>query len=252
MTAQISALDVPTPDGSADAILAAPEGAGPHPGVVMYMDAFGLRPRLEEMAARVAREGFVVLVPNVFYRDGRAPVVELGDLSDPQGRKAAFEKLMPIMQHLRPDAFARDAEAYVAALLDDARVADGPVGAVGYCMGGALALRTAAQVPDKVAAVASFHGGRLATDQPDSPHLLLGRVEAEVYVGHADHDASMPPEQQERLEEALTAAGLRHRTELSDGAAHGFTMADTAVYDEAATERHWDRLLDLFARTLRP
>jgi carboxymethylenebutenolidase len=118
-------------------------------------------------------------------------------------------------------------------------------------MGGALALRTAAHFPDRVAAAASFHGGRLATDQPDSPHLLADRLEAEVYLGHADNDASITPEQQETLVDALTSAGVRFVSEVYDGAAHGFTMADTAAYDEGAEARHWDRLLDLFARTLR-
>ena len=168
----------------------------------------------------------------------------------PETRSAAFEKLGPVMQALTPDRAMRDADAYLAFLGTDERVHEGPVGTVGYCMGGALALRTAAHAPDRVAAVASFHGGRLATDRPDSVHLLAGRITAEVYIGHADNDGSMPPEQQERLGKALSEAGVRHRTELYAGATHGFTMADTAAYDEAATERHWDRLTDLFARTL--
>jgi carboxymethylenebutenolidase len=250
MTAQITTIEIPAADGVADALLATPDEAGPHPGVLLYMDAFGLRPRLEEMALRLAGEGYVVLVPNVFYRSGRAPVIELGDLSDPAARAGMFEKLAPIMQELTPEAAMRDADAYLTFLADDERVSTGPIGTVGYCMGGALAIRTAAHAPDRVAAVASFHGGRLATDQPDSPHLLADRLEAEVYVGHADNDHSMPPEQQERLSEALAAAGLKHRAELYAGAAHGFTMADTAAYDEAATERHWERLLDLLGRTL--
>lgn len=251
MDVETQAVDIATADGVADAILASPVGALPRPGVLMYMDAFGLRARLEEMASRLAAAGYVVLVPNVFYRHGRAPVVELGDLADPERRGAVFESLRPVMQGLRPDLAMRDAEAYLSFLGADHRVCDAPVGTVGYCMGGALALRTAAHVPARVAAVASFHGGRLATDRPDSPHLLADRVTAEVYVGHADDDASMPPEQQQRLSDALTSAGVNHRAELYEDAVHGFTMADTAAYDEAATERHWERLLDLFHRTLR-
>jgi carboxymethylenebutenolidase len=122
----------------------------------------------------------------------------------------------------------------------------------GYCMGGALALRTAAHRPEQIAAAAAFHPARLATDAPDSPHLLADRITAEVYVGSADGDPGMPPEQQSRLDEALTEAGVRHTCEQYDGAAHGFTMADTAVYDEAATARHWDNLLGLLGRNLRP
>lgn len=250
MEARVTPVDVPTPDGDADAILAAPVQGGPFPGVLMYMDAFGLRPRLEEMASRLASAGYVVLVPNVFHRSGRAPVVELPDLTEPEHRAAVFEKLMPLIERLAPEQVARDAEVYLSFLAADDRVAAGPVGVVGYCMGGALALRAAAHAPEQVAAVASFHAGRLATDRPDSPHLLVDRIKAEVYVGHADNDHGMPPEQQARLAEALTSAGVKHRTELYDGAAHGFTMADTAAHDEAATERHWDRLLDLLDRAL--
>ena len=250
MRTQTTAIDIPTADGVADAILITPVEGGPHPGVLLYMDAFGLRPRLEAMAGQLAGQGYAVLVPNVFYRSGRTPVVELGDLTVPETRSAAFEKLGPVMQVLTPDRAMRDADAYLAFLGTDERVHDGPVGTVGYCMGGALALRTAAHAPDRVAAVASFHGGRLATDRPDSAHLLVGRITAEVYIGHADNDGSMPPEQQERLAKALSEGGVRHRTELYEGATHGFTMADTAAYDAAATERHWDRLTDLFARTL--
>jgi carboxymethylenebutenolidase len=118
-------------------------------------------------------------------------------------------------------------------------------------MGGALALRTAAHRPEQVAAVAAFHPGRLVTDAPDSPHLLVDRLRAEVYIASADNDRSMTPEQQQRLDQALTEAGVRHVCEQYDGATHGFTMSDTAVYDEAATERHWSALLDLLSRTLR-
>jgi carboxymethylenebutenolidase len=216
----------------------------------MFMDAFGLRPRLEEMASRLAAHGYAVLVPNVFWRSGRAPVVELPDLSDPQARGTVFERLGPVMQALTPELATRDADAWLDFLAGDDRVADGPVGAVGYCMGGALAIRLAAHAPERVAAVATFHAGRLVTDAPDSPHRLLGRLGCEVYVGHADHDQSMSPEHQEVVAEAMGSAGVEHRTELYEGAAHGFTMADTAAYDEPATERHWEVLLDLFGRRL--
>ena len=250
MNLETATIDVPTPDGSADAYVSAPADGGPHPGVLLYMDAFGPRPRLEEMADRIAAEGYVVLVPNVFYRNGRAPLIDTAELTRPENREKLFEALGPMMQALTPELAMRDAEAYLAWFAGDSRVADGPVGTTGYCMGGGLALRTAATFPDRVAAAASFHGGRLATDAENSPHTVVGRIAGEVYVAHADNDASMPPEQQERLERALDEAGVTHTCELYDGAAHGFTMADTAAYDEAATARHWDNLLPLFARTL--
>ena len=246
---QTETVAVPTPDGSADAYLAQPDD-GRHPAVLFFMDAFGPRPRLEEMARRIAAGGYVVLVPNVFYRHGLAPLMELPDLSDPGQRTAAFAKLGEFMASLTPAAALRDAEAYLDFLAGLPGTDDGPVGLTGYCMGGALALRTAAAFPARVAGAASFHGGRLASDAPDSPHLLLDQVSAELYFGHADHDHSMPAEQIERLDAALEAAGLDYRSELYAGASHGFTTSDTAAYDEAATERHWAALLDLLKRRL--
>lgn len=245
-----STVEIPTRDGVADGFLVAPTKGGPHPGVLFYMDAFGLRPRLEEMAGRIAEEGYVVLVPNVFYRQGPAPLLDLSDLADPEARGRLFEILRPWMAQLGPEPAMSDAEAYLDFLTCVASVKDGPVGVTGYCMGGALALRTAAHRPTQVAAVAAFHPARLATDAPDSPHLLAHRLLAEVYVASADHDPGMPPEQQARLDEALTAAKVRHLCEQYDGAAHGFTMSDTAAYDGAATERHWKALLELLARNL--
>ncbi|MBC9729858.1 dienelactone hydrolase family protein [Streptomyces sp. TRM68367] len=251
MTAvQATAVDVPTEDGTADAYLAHPGDGGPHPAVLLYMDAFGLRPRLKAMADRLAGAGYTVLVPNVFYRHGRAPVVEMPEFIDPGARPEIFERLRPIMQDLTPEQAMRDAGAYLRWLAECPAAADGPVALTGYCMGAGLALRTAGTYPDRVAAAAGFHGGRLATDAPDSPHLVAERVTAELYFGHADDDPSLPPEQIARLEEALTAAGVRHRCEIYAGAGHGYTQADTSAYDEAAEERHWAALLDLLKRTL--
>lgn len=249
--ASAGTVEIATPDGVADAILALPAGDGPWPAVLVFMDAFGVRGRLEEMALRLATEGYVVCVPNLFYRAGRAPVVELPDLTDPEARGAVFGELMPLMQALTPELALRDAAAYLEFLAADDRVVSGPVATVGYCMGGALALRTASEFPDRVAAVGSFHAGRLATDAPDSPHLGFGAMRAEVYLAHADNDGSMPPEQQAAVERALSDGGVAHQAELYVGAAHGFTMADTAAYDDAATERHWENLLALLDRTLR-
>jgi carboxymethylenebutenolidase len=247
---QLSNVDVPTPDGAADAYLVRPGERGRYPAVLLYMDAFGPRPRLAEMAERIAGEGYVVLVPNVFYRHGRAPLVDLEDLQRPENRSTMFDKLRPVMASLTPELAVRDAGGYLDYLAGLDCTDGGPVGITGYCMGGALALRTAAAHPDRVAAVASFHGGRLATDAPDSPHLLADRLTAELYFGHADHDHSMTPEQIRTLEQALDAAGVSYRSEVYPGAQHGFTMADTAAYDEAGTERHWTELLGLLDRRL--
>jgi carboxymethylenebutenolidase len=250
MTAvQGTAVDVPTEDGTADAYLAHPEDGRPRPAVLLYMDAFGLRPRLRAMADRLAGAGYTVLVPNVLYRHGRAPVVELPEFIDPGARPEIFERLGPIMMSLTPELAMRDADAYLRYLEQCPAAADGPVALTGYCLGAGLALRTAGTYPDRVAAAAGFHGAYLATEAPDSPHRVAGRITAEVYFAHADQDQAMPPEQQERLEAALTAAGVRHRCEVYAGARHGYTQADTAAYDAEATERHWAALLDLLKRT---
>jgi carboxymethylenebutenolidase len=243
-------IDLPTPDGTADAYLAHPGDGAPHPGVLLYMDAFGLRPSLEEMARRLAGQGYTVLVPNLFYRSGRAPVVELPEFIDPAERPELFGRLFPLMTAHTPELAMRDAGAYLDWMAASPVVADGPVGTAGYCMGGALAVRTAAAYPDRIAAAGAFHAGRLATDAEDSPHRAVDRVTAELYFGHADNDPSMPAEQIASLERALDAAGVRYRSDLYEGAQHGYTQTDTAAYDAEAAERHWRALLDLFGRTL--
>lgn len=245
-----STADITTADGTADAHLVHPDDGRAHPGVLMYMDAFGLRPQLHRMAARLAEAGFTVLVPNVFYRHGRSPVVELPEFIDPGQRPEIFAELGPMMQELTPELVQRDADAYLRHLARIPEAAEGPVGVVGYCMGAALGLRTAGTHPDRVAAMAGFHGANLATEAADSPHRTAESVQAELYFGHADQDAGMPPEQIERLDGALSAAGVPHRSEVYTGASHGYTQADTAAYDAEATERHWRALLDLLHRNL--
>ncbi|MFF4520130.1 dienelactone hydrolase family protein [Streptomyces bluensis] len=245
-----STVDVPTPDGTADAYLAVPDGNAQHPAVLMYMDAFGLRPHLKKMADRLAAAGYTVLVPNVMYRHGRAPLVELPEFINPAERPEIIQNIRPFMVTLTPEAAMRDAAAYLDWLAASPLTTDGPAGVTGYCMGAGLALRTAGTHPDRVAAAAGFHGAYLATDAPDSPHLLADRVTAELYFGHADQDATNPAEQIDRLDKALTAGGVRHRTEVYAGAHHGFTQADTAMHDAEATERHWTALLDLLNRAL--
>ncbi|MEU2955684.1 dienelactone hydrolase family protein [Streptomyces xanthochromogenes] len=251
MAVRGSAVDIPTQDGMADAYFVHPDGDGRHPAVLLYQDAFGPRPALNAMADRLAAEGYAVLVPNVFYRQGRSPVVPLPAHIDHDNRGVLFAELGPLMQGLTPDLVVADAHAYLGWLADCPQAADGPVGITGYCMGARLALYTAGSYPDRVAAVGGFHGGRLATDQPDSPHLAAATMTAEAYFGHADQDESMPLAQQELLEKALTEAGVIHRCEVYQGAGHGYTQSDTSEFDPEATERHWAALLDLFGRTLR-
>lgn len=242
-------VDIPTEDGVADAYLAHPADGRPHPGVLLYMDAFGLRPHLRAMADRLAGAGYTVLAPNSFYRSGRAPVVGLPEFIGPEDRSALFQEIGPLVRGLTPDLSMPDAGAWLRWLSARPETAAGPMGVTGYCLGARLALLTAGTYPDLVAAAAGFHGGGLATDDPNSPHLVAEHVRAELYFGHADQDHSMPSEQVDRLDKALTAAGLRHRGEVYPGAEHGYTQADTSSYDREADERHWAALLDLLGRT---
>ncbi|MET7473365.1 dienelactone hydrolase family protein [Streptomyces sp. NPDC005648] len=247
---QGSSVDITTPDGTADAYFVHPSGNDLHPAVLLLMDAFGLRPHLRSMADRLAGAGYAVLVPNVFHRYGRAPVVELPEFINPAERPEIIQQLGPAARTLTPEGAMRDAAVYLDWLAASPRTTDGPVGLTGYCMGAGLALRTAGTYPDRVAAAAGFHGAYLATDAPDSPHLLAEHITAELYFGHADQDPTNPAEQIDRLDKALNAAGVRHRAEVYEGAHHGFTQADTAMHSAEATERHWTALLDLFGRTL--
>lgn len=246
-------IEIPAADGPAEAILAMPStGHGPFPGVLFYMDAFGLRPRIEEMAQRIAEWGYIVLAPNVFYREGTVAQLDPGvDMTSEAGRKAAGQIAFPRVGRLTAGPAVRDIDAWISALSAADGVSPGPMGTTGYCMGARLAVRTASAHPERIAACGGFHGGGLATDAPDSPHLGLARARARFVFGHADHDKSMERDAVARLGEALAAAGLPSSNEIYPGAAHGYTMADSAAYDEAATERHFTELRDLFDGTLK-
>lgn len=232
-------IPVPSPGstGTAEALVAGPDD-GSAPGVLFYMDAYGLRPQIEQMVDRIAGWGYSVLAPNVFHRDGT-----VADLV------AEREHAMERVRGLTPDQVLADAPAYLAALRE--RCADGPVGTTGYCMGGRLAVRTANAYADDVAAVGGWHAGGLVTDEDDSPHLGIGAARAEFVFGHADNDRSMTPDNVRVLGEALSQAGRVFINDVYAGAAHGYTMADTPAYQEAGAERHFRALESLLERTLR-
>ena len=241
-------VEITTEDGVADGYLARPtDDDGRRGGVLFLVDAFGLRPQIERMADRIAERGVVVLAPNVFYRHGRAPVLPMPDLEDPDQRGPFMEKIRPMMRELSPERIASDSRGYLDFL---AGVARGPFAITGYCMGARLGWRIATAHPDRVVALAGFHAGGLATDDADSPHRSAGELTVEAYFGHADNDQSMTPENIAALERALDEAGVTYRSEVYAGAAHGYTMADTAMYNEAAAERHFDALSALLDRTI--
>jgi carboxymethylenebutenolidase len=242
-----STVDISTPDGTANAYLSRPDDR-PHPGVLFIMDAYGLRPTIDEIADRIAADGYVVLAPNVFYRAGRAPVLPMPDVSDPEQRASFFQSIRPLMEQLTPERIASDGDAYLDYL--EHMAAPGPVAITGYCMGARLGWRIAAAHPHRVAALGGFHAGGLVTDDADSPHRSADQLQAELYFGFADQDQSMTAEQITTLERALEETGARFTSEVYEGAAHGYTMADTPAYNEPARERHFRELAGLLSRTL--
>ena len=240
-------IDIATADGTADAYLSLPDGGRPAHGVLLCMDAFGLRPRISEMADRIAARGYAVLAPNLFYRSGRAPIFVVPDLSDPEARGAFFGRIRPLIDALTPERIVSDGGAYLDALAEHAGE---PAALTGYCMGVRMAWRVAGAYPDRVAALAGFHAGGLVSDDPDSPHLSADRLRARVLFGHADNDRSMTPEHIRTLDAALDAAAVEHQTAVYKGAQHGYTMSDTAAYDEPAAERSFAELYALLDTAL--
>ena len=240
-------VEVSTPDGTADCYFVHPS-SGAHPGVLVWPDALGLRPAFEQMGRRLAESGYAVLVVNPYYRSTRAPVVEEGA----SFRDAATrEVIMPLMRSLSAETNVTDAKAFVA-FLDAQDAVDGErkMGTTGYCMGGAMTMRTAAAFPERIGAGASFHGGRLVTDAPDSPHRLVGKMRAHYLFAIAENDDQKQPEAKTVLREAFDAAGLPAEIEVYAGALHGWCPPDSAVYHEAQAERAWSRLLALFETAL--
>ncbi|EPC03328.1 dienelactone hydrolase [Litchfieldella anticariensis FP35 = DSM 16096] len=243
------AIEISAADGTIDAHVFTPGNAdGPLPAVVLFTDIGGLRPCYHEKAQRVADNGYAVLMPNVYYRDAIGPLVPEGkSFRDPDVRPTLLE----YAAHLTPEAQSRDFAALLDCIDGEAEFADGKVGVVGYCMTGAFALRIAAEHPGRVAAAAGFHSARLAdADDPNSPVHVVGTIEGRVYLGHADKDELLPPEQIARMDRALADAGVHFTTELYKGAAHGFTAKDAPSYDAVADARHHKRLAMLLEETL--
>lgn len=245
--ASVETIEIAAPEGVADALLARPDG-GSHRGVLFVMDAFGLRPTIAEMVERIARDGYVVLAPNVLYRAGRSPLVDQDELGDPERRSEAFARLRPHITGLGRERVAADGAAFLDALADAG--AEGRVAVTGYCMGGRVGWWLAVTHPGRVAAVAAFHTGGLVTDGDDSPHRAAADVRAELLFGFADEDPSMTREQIATLERTLDETGVRATVGVYDGARHGYTMADQPVFDADARERHFAELGALLERGL--
>lgn len=244
-----STVTIETRDGRCEASVFRPStGSGPWPAILFFMDGIGIRPALFAMGERMAEHGYFVLLPDLFYRAGPYTAVDPKKLfSDPEVREAWRSKF--IASANQANAMS-DVSAFLDFLAKQKDVAPGKIGTSGYCMGGGLSLATAGHFPERVAAAASFHGARLATDAPDSPHLLAPKMKARVYVAGAIEDAGFPDDMKARLERALADAGVAHTVETYP-AKHGWVPSDTPVHDAACAERHWKALFDLFDATLR-
>jgi carboxymethylenebutenolidase len=241
-------VNVPMASGVSDAALFYPEGKGPWPAVLVWTDILGLRPVFREMGRRLAAEGYVVLVPNPFYRSAKAPVVDGSfDFNKPEDRN----KVMPMAAALTPDAGISDAKDYTT-FLDMQSQTDKKkkMGVQGYCMGGPLTFRTAGTRADRIGAAATFHGGGLVTDKPDSPSAMISKMKAEVLCCVAANDDKTQPDAKDKLKEGFAAAHLKATVEVFDGCNHGWTVRGSAVYNEAGAERAWSEMSGLYKRAL--
>lgn len=247
-------VEVKTPDGLCDAVFIHP-ASGSCAGVLVWPDALGLRPTMRDIGKRIAAEGYSVLVPNPFYRTAKAPVF---DASFNFQNQADMAKLQQMAGPLKaPGAAEKDAIAYVGFLDAQPQVNKSKkIGTQGYCMGGPLVFRTAAAVPNRVGAGASFHGGGLVTDGPDSPHLLAPKIKARMYIGIASNDDEKPPDAKDKLKQAFAAANVPAEIEVYPGALHGWCIPDMPmrdgkpIYNKSDAERAWSKLVALYKMAL--
>jgi carboxymethylenebutenolidase len=238
-----SDVTITTPDGTCDAYFVHPS-SGTAPGVLLWPDIFGLRPAMRTMGKRLAESGYAVVVVNPFYRTKKAPTAA-------QGAATPIPDLMPLARALNEQTQMTDAKAFVAWLDQQPSVAKNrKIGTQGYCMGGPIAFRTSAAAPDRVGAVASFHGGGLVTDQPSSPHAQASRTKAQFLIAIASNDDQRAPTEKDVLKETFTKANLPAEIEVYTGAAHGWCPPDSGVYNEPQAEKAWSRLLALYAKAL--
>jgi len=242
-------VEITTADGICPSFVFRPLGDnGPWPAVIVYMDGVGIRPAMLDLGLRLSKSGYFVLLPDLFYRAGPyEPMDARTVFSDPEQLKRLREKFA---SHVSQAKVMADTRAFLDYLASEPDVKAGGVGVTGYCMGGTMALTAAGTYPERIVAAASFHGSRLATDAPESPHLLAPKMKARIYVAGALEDPTFPDEAKQRLETALSEAGVEHVVETYP-ARHGWVLSDTPVHDVAACERHWRELTALFAATLR-
>ena len=240
-------VSIATPDGKADAYFVAPT-RGKHPAVLIWPDIMGLRPAFRQMADRLAQSGYAVLVVNQFYRSTKAPFLAPGESYD---QPAVREKIAPMVKALSPERTVKDARAF-AAFIDEQPDVDTKRGmaTTGYCMGGPMVFRTAAAMSDRIRAAATFHGGGLVTDKPDSPHLLIPQMRADYLIAIAANDDARSPTDKDVLRTAFISAKLPAEIEVYEGTMHGWCPPDSRVYNQAQAEKAWSRMLALFEKAL--
>ncbi len=243
-TMSSKSIAIKTNDGIAPCHFFDSSEKGDRPAVIFYMDGFGIRPALCDMAPRLAANGYHVLLPDLYYRSGS---IEPFDVATALKDEAERDRLMAQVYSLNNRLVMEDTASFLNFLQLQPSVAGQKIGCVGYCMGGAFALSAAGTFPDQIAAVASLHGSHLATEDPDSPHLLASKMRASVYVGIAGIDTYFMPEEAQRLESAFQSARVEHTVETYPEVKHGFAVNDMPVYDRVASERHWQQILRLFA-----
>lgn len=240
-------IEIRTKDGICPATVFRPDDNKPYPAVIFFMDGLGIRPAILDMAERLAMYGYVVLMPDMFYRYGKYEPLVPKDVFATGDVMKAIGHLFSTIDNKRA---GEDTAAFLAYLDTRKDILGRKVGTTGYCMGGGLSLTAAGTYPERIAAAASFHGGNIASDSPMSPHLLAPKMKGFIYVAGADKDKSYPPEMAARMEQALTDAKVAHKCEIYPDALHGWTMTDFPIYKKDAAERHWQELTALYARTL--
>lgn len=236
-------VQIPTPDGTTDGVLYSAENGQPQPGVLFLTDIMGIRESQRGMSRRIAEWGYTVLMPNIFYRTSKPPVIELPvNFAD----EKTTQRIRQLSAPVTPEAAERDGSAYVDFLSSNSAVSPAPIALVGLCFSGSFAVRTAAARPDRVGLAVSFHGGRLVTDDASSPHLLLPKIKARLYFGHAENDRGMPQEAIDKLNNALAEWGGKYESEVYQGAPHGWTVPDSH-YNQPQAERAMSKLHELLS-----
>lgn len=243
---------IETPDGVLDTFICHPEEDGPHPAVILYMDAPGIREELRDMTRRIGTVGYYAVLPNMYYRDGTEGnySFDASRMREPGG-EAEFQKMFDVMNTLSNNIIIADTKPLLEYIRGDNNAKAGPVGCTGYCMSGQYVTSVAAAYPDDFAAAASFYGVGIVTKRDDSPHLKAGDVKGELYLAFAEEDEYVPQEVLDQIPGAYEAAGVNCRVEVYPGTHHGFAFPQRPVYNKAAGERHWERLFALFDRNLR-